>query len=83
MLKGVRKGSDAKDVNLNDGSGDAGAAPAGQQQQSQQQGQAASQEKAAAPCESGSGCHKPKTSQSDTAHGSFFLRMGTLGKVIK
>ncbi|CAG7825539.1 unnamed protein product [Allacma fusca] len=69
MLKGVRKGSDAKDVNLNDGSGDAGSAAP--------QPPAQSQEKVAV--ESTQGGHKPKISQSDTAHGSFFLRMGTLG----
>jgi len=73
MLKGVRKGSEAKDVNLNDGSGDgtSGAPP-----------QAASQlqEKGDAGASSSDKGFRPKTSQSDTAHGSFFLRMGVLGK---
>ena len=73
MLKGVRKGSDAKDVNLNDGSGDAGSA--GVQPPSQSHGEKSTAEPGPV-TKDGS---KPKTSQSDTAHGSFFLRMGTLG----
>lgn len=73
MLKGVRKGSDAKDVNLNDGSGDQGAAAG--QHPSQSQEKAASE---VGPTSTKDG-PKPKISQSDTAHGSFFLRMGTLG----
>jgi len=79
MLKGVRKGSDAKDVNLNDGSGDQGSAGPGAAAQSHRQPEKSTAEASG----HGGGAKegpKPKTSQSDTAHGSFFLRMGTLGK---
>ncbi|ODN03693.1 Otopetrin-2 [Orchesella cincta] len=72
MLKGVRKGSDAKDVNLNDGSGEAESTAA--QPPSQGQEKPAAESATTSAKES----QKPKTSQSDTAHGSFFLRMGTL-----
>ncbi|XP_021961240.1 proton channel OtopLc isoform X3 [Folsomia candida] len=73
MLKGIRKGSESKDVNLNDGSGEAGGpAP------SQGQEKATAEPSSAASCGAKSASCKPKTSQSDTAHGSFFLRMGTL-----
>jgi hypothetical protein len=75
MLKGVRKGSDSKDVNLNDGSGDAGTA--GAQPPAPSHGEKSTAEAGPAWTK---GEPKPKTSQSDTAHGSFFLRMGTLGR---
>jgi len=76
MLKGVRKGSESKDVNLNDGSGDAGTATAQATSHCQEKATAEPSTTSASAKDSSS---KPKTSQSDTSHGSFFLRMGTLG----